>query len=74
MKQIDLFTGQNLNIKQLLVGKIMEAYQGYLFYCKNTPGQRPNPKFIKAEKDLRQYMQRFANKFYREQKIKNKTK
>lgn len=71
MKHIDLYTGQNLTTKQLLVGKIMEAYQSYLMYCKSTKGERPNPKFVKAEKDLRRYIQRFANKWYREQKAKS---
>jgi hypothetical protein len=73
MKHIELYTGQNLTPKQLLVGKIMEAYQSYLMYCKNTKGERPNPKSVKAEKDLRQYMTRFSNKWYREQREKKNT-
>ncbi len=67
MTHRDLYTGQNLTPKQLLVGKIMEAYQSYLMFCRNTPKERPNPKFVQAEKDLSRYMQRFANKWFREQ-------
>ena len=68
MAHQDLYTGQNLTPKQLLVGRIMEAYQSYLMFCKSTKGERPNPKFVKAEKDLSRYLQRFANQWYKEQK------